>query len=72
MEIVKRELARHSIMIDKVWGIVYSNPKHLKGKPAYYDKKKLWEIRDRIHNKRQLMKRRDLQFLENLIIKYSR
>lgn len=72
MEIVKRELVRHILMIQSVWEVVYSNPIHLRGKGPYRDKKKLWELRERVQTKRQLLRRRDLQFLEKTFIKYSR
>lgn len=72
MEVVKRELIRHLMMINHVWEVVYANPIHLRGKSPYRDKKKLWDLRERVRSKKQLLRRRDLQFLENLFVKYSR
>jgi|TARA_R110000822_G_scaffold231991_3_gene363830 hypothetical protein len=71
MEIVKTELTRHSALINKIWDVVYSNPIHILGKPQYKDKRKLWELRNRVTVTRQLLRRRDLQFLERVFIKYS-
>ena len=71
MEIVKRELVRHILIISKVVDIVYSNPIHIKGIPAYKDKRRLWELGHRVKETQRLLRRKDLQFLQNLINKYS-
>ena len=72
MEIVKRELIRHTLILSEVIEIVYSNPIHIKGITAYKDKPKLWELTQRVRKKRQLLRRKDLQFLQRLVNKYSR
>jgi hypothetical protein len=71
MEIVRRELVRHKLILSEVTEIVYSNPAHIKGIPAYKDKRKLRTLVDRVQQTRQLLRRRDLQFLQKLINKYS-
>ena len=71
MEIVKRELIRHSLLITKATETIYSNPNHLRGTEAYYDKKKLWELSQWVRSERQLMTSNDLQFLETILQKYS-
>jgi len=72
MELVRRELVRHVLIINKVWDTLYSNPKHLRGVGPYKDKRKLYQLRDRVIDKRQLLRRKDFQFLERLLNKYSR
>jgi hypothetical protein len=72
MEIVKRELVRQIIIISEVMEILYSNPKHIKGITAYKEKKRLLYLKERVQKKQQLLRRRDLQFLQGLINKYSR
>jgi hypothetical protein len=72
MEIVKRELVRHTIILSEVMEILYSNPKHIKGIAAYKEKKRLLYLKERVQKKQQLLRRRDLQFLQGLINKYSR
>jgi hypothetical protein len=72
MEMIKREVIRHTLIISEVTEIVYSNPIHIKGVTAYKDKRKLWEITQRVREKHQLLRRKDLQFLQRLINKYSR
>ena len=71
MEIVKRELIRHSLLITKATETIYSNPNHLRGVEAYYDKKKLWDLSNWVRLERQLMTSDDLQFLETILQKYS-
>lgn len=71
MEIVKRELIRHSLLITKATETIYSNPTHLRGVEAYYDKKKLWDLSNWVRSERQLMTSDDLQFLETILQKYS-
>lgn len=72
MEIIRRELARHMLLVNRVKDVVYSNPDHLRGIGPYQDKKKLYEMEHRISDRRQLLRRKDLQFLEKTFIKYSR
>ena len=69
MEIVKRELIRHTLILSEVIEIVYSNPIHIKGITAYKDKRKLWELTQRVRKKRQLLRRKDLQFLQKYLAK---
>lgn len=71
MEITKRELIRHSLLITKATETIYSNPTHLRGVEAYYDKKKLWDLTQWVRYERQLMTIKDLQFLETILQKYS-
>lgn len=71
MEIVKRELIRHILIIAEVTELVYSNPIHMRGVAAYKEKKRLLYLKERVQQKRQLLRRRDLQFLQRLINKYS-
>jgi hypothetical protein len=71
MEIVKSELVRHTLILNEVTEIVYSNPIHIKGITAYNEKRKLLTLTDRVQQNRQLLRRRDLQFLQRLINKYS-
>ena len=71
MEIVTKELIRHSLLITKAWETIYSNPTHLRGVEAYYDKKKLWDLVELVRENRQLMNVNDLQFLETILQKYS-
>ena len=72
MEIIKRELIRHSLIISEVWEVVYTNPLHIKGISAYKDKRRLMFLRDRVRDKGQLLRRKDFQFLQRLLYKYSR
>jgi len=71
MEIANKELIRHSLLITKATETIYSNPNHLRGTDAYYDKKKLWDLTQLVRYERQLMSVRDLQFLETILQKYS-
>ena len=70
MEIVKKELARQSILITKAWETIYSNPKHLKGVESYKDKKRLWDIQNWVRLEKQTLTRSDFQFLETIFKKY--
>jgi len=72
MEIIKRELARHMLLVNRASDVVYSNPIHLKGIGPYRDKKRLYDMGKRISERKQLLRRRDLQILERLFLKYSR
>ena len=72
MEIVKRELIRHTLIISEVTEVVYSNPTHMRGIGPYKDKKRLWVLKERVQKKHQLLRRKDLQFLQRMINKYSR
>ena len=72
MEIVKRELIRHILIISEVTEVVYSNPIHMRGIAAYKEKKRLLYLKERLQKKRQLLRRRDFQFLQRLLNKYSR
>ena len=72
MEIVKRELIRHILIISEVTEVVYSNPIHMRGIAAYKEKKRLLYLKERVQKKRQLLRRRDFQFLQRLLNKYSR
>ena len=72
MEIVKRELIRQILIISEVTEVVYSNPIHMRGIAAYKEKKRLLYLKERVQKKRQLLRRRDFQFLQRLLNKYSR
>lgn len=72
MEIVKRELIRQILIISEVTEVVYSNPIHMRGIAAYKEKKRLLYLKERLQKKRQLLRRRDFQFLQRLLNKYSR
>jgi hypothetical protein len=70
MEIVNRELRRHTLMLADAKRLVYNSKHHHKGVDAYTDKKKIHDLEIKIRDKGQLMTINVLQFLETIHEKY--
>jgi|TARA_A200000159_G_scaffold5984_2_gene5428 hypothetical protein len=71
MKIIKRELYRHFHFVRVAEDIVYSNPKHIKGLFAYRDKKRLYDLKEKIQKNQQTLTFREFQFLESIVEKYG-
>ena len=69
--IIERELYRHFHFITSCKDLVYSNPIHIKGIWSWKDKKKLYDLQEKIEKKRQTLSHRELQFLESIVEKYG-
>lgn len=70
-EMIRTELRRHSIMINGVKRLVYSNPIHLKGIMSYRDKKRLYELEQKVMEDNTTLSFKDFQFLESIVLKYA-
>ena len=68
---LERELYRRFRFIKSETKILYSNPIHIKGLFAYRDKKKLYDLNNKVEKKRETLSRRDFQFLESIVEKYG-
>tara|TARA_Y100000592_G_scaffold36067_1_gene57238 strand:+ start:1271 stop:1483 length:213 start_codon:yes stop_codon:yes gene_type:complete len=69
--IIERELHRHYSFVRSCKDLVYSNPIHIKGIWSWKDKKKLYDLQEKIEKKRQTLSHRELQFLESIVEKYG-
>tara|TARA_B100000963_G_scaffold218091_1_gene190164 strand:- start:3105 stop:3317 length:213 start_codon:yes stop_codon:yes gene_type:complete len=69
--IIERELYRHFHFITSAKEILYSNPKHIRGLFSYRDKKKLYDLEEKVTKKRTTLSHRDFQFLESIVEKYG-
>tara|TARA_A100000164_G_C21772779_1_gene707112 strand:- start:662 stop:871 length:210 start_codon:yes stop_codon:yes gene_type:complete len=68
---LERELYRHFKFVENTKNILYSNPIHIKGLFSYRDKKKLYDLNNKVEKKRETLSRRDFQFLESIVEKYG-
>ena len=68
---LERELYRHFRFIKSVTKILYSNPIHIKGLFSYRDKKRLYDLEEKVQKKRQTLSHKDFQFLESIVEKYG-
>ena len=68
---LERELYRHFRFVKSVKKILYSNPIHIKGLFAYRDKKKLYDLNNKVEKKSATLSSRDFQFLESIVEKYG-
>lgn len=69
--IIEKELWRHFSYVRSAEDILYSNPKHIKGIFQYKDKKKLYDLRQKIEKKRMTLSYKEFQFLESIVQKYG-
>ena len=51
--IIERELYRHFHFVRSAKEVLYSNPKHIKGLFSYRDKKRLYDLEEKVQKKRQ-------------------
>jgi len=70
-ELIHNELHRHSMMISGVKSILYSNPKHIKGVLSYKDKRKLYDLEQKVRVDNITLSFKDFQFLESIVLKYA-
>ena len=71
MRITQRELSRHKMIVNAIEEVLYSNPKHIKGLFAYRDKKRLYDLKEKIQKNQQTLTFREFQFLESIVEKYG-
>ena len=70
-ELIHNELHRHSMMISGAKSILYSNPKHIKGVLSYKDKRKLYDLEQKVKVDNITLSFKDFQFLESIVLKYA-
>jgi|TARA_Y100000289_G_scaffold25471_1_gene24880 hypothetical protein len=71
IKLIERELRRHFHFVISAKEILYSNPKHIRGIWSYKDKKKLYDLEQKIQKKRITLSHREFQFLESIVEKYG-
>ncbi len=71
MRITQRELSRHKMIVNAIEEVLYSNPKHIKGLFAYRDKKRLYNLKQKVHEGRKTISFREFQFLDSIVKKYG-
>jgi|TARA_Y100000361_G_C11089438_1_gene305623 hypothetical protein len=69
--IIERELYRHFHFVRSAKEVLYNNPKHIKGLFSYRDKKRLYDLEEKVQKKRQTLSHKDFQFLESIVEKYG-
>ena len=69
--LIDNELTRHFHFIRSAKEIVYSNPKHILGVWSYKDKKKLYDLEQKVQKQRLTLSHRDFRFLESIVEKYG-
>ena len=69
--LIETELTRHFHFVRSAKEIVYSNPKHIRGIWSYKDKKRLYDLEEKVQKKRLTLSHRDFKFLESIVEKYG-